>query len=326
MRDLISVVVPIYNSERYLSECIESIVRQTYPNLELLLINDGSTDSSDLICQKFLKVDRRIKYIKIKNSGISNARNLGLLNANGNYVAFVDADDILAKNYFEILINNMSGYDLIQCRYTNKFDSLKKQTDYFLTFNQVESIDSILDTSINLSINGYVWGKLFDLRNIKRMKIYFDVNLDVCEDLEFVVKYLLFTNNVKSLDYYGYYYRINPTSITNDINKKKKETRLIAYKKIIGELEENKFDEVTINRFNNILNLNQIYDVLDYYKFAFNNKTFDKNAVRSILDFSDCKSDFKILIIIKLIYIFPKILFRVWKVIHYIKLQKAGKK
>ena len=102
----ISVIVPIYNAIPFLSECIDSILSQTYQNLELILIDDGSTDSSSDVCRAFSIQDPRIKYIYQQNAGASSARNLGLNLASGEWIAFVDADDILDKRYFEILLKN----------------------------------------------------------------------------------------------------------------------------------------------------------------------------------------------------------------------------
>ena len=92
-RDIISVIIPVYNVEKYLRRCIESVLCQTYRNLEVLLINDGSQDNSINICEEFQKKDQRIKIIQKENGGVSSARNMGLRALSGNYVTFIDSDD-----------------------------------------------------------------------------------------------------------------------------------------------------------------------------------------------------------------------------------------
>ena len=101
MEDLVSIIVPVYNTEKYLSKCLDSIVNQTYKNLEIILINDGSTDNSKAICEDFAKKDKRIQVINKENSGVSVSRNKGLSLAKGNYIAFIDADDYAELNYIE---------------------------------------------------------------------------------------------------------------------------------------------------------------------------------------------------------------------------------
>lgn len=103
MKDLISIVVPIYNVEKYLTRCIDSILVQTYSNIEILLIDDGSTDKSSQICDKYMKKDRRIKVIHKSNGGLSDARNVGINMAKGKYLAFIDSDDSIEKDMVEYL-------------------------------------------------------------------------------------------------------------------------------------------------------------------------------------------------------------------------------
>ena len=107
----ISVIVPVYNVDRYLEICIDSLINQTYDNLEIILINDGSTDDSKLICEKYLKLDKRIKLINQKNKGVSSARNNGIRNSSGEYIVFVDSDDWVDLDYFERLYNAAKKYD-----------------------------------------------------------------------------------------------------------------------------------------------------------------------------------------------------------------------
>ena len=116
---LISIIVPVYNVEKYLSKCIDSIINQTYKNIEIILIDDGSTDSSGAICDKYALVDSRIHVLHIENSGVSNARNVGLNHATGDYIGFVDSDDYIEPNMYELLLEELiaDDVDVVQCNH-----------------------------------------------------------------------------------------------------------------------------------------------------------------------------------------------------------------
>jgi len=111
----LSVIVPVYNAEKYLEECVESILQQSFASIEILLINDGSRDSSGIMCDSFAKKDSRIRVFHKDNGGVSSARNLGLDNARGEWICFVDSDDWLEQGYFEVLNeSDISDYELVQ--------------------------------------------------------------------------------------------------------------------------------------------------------------------------------------------------------------------
>ena len=116
MNDLITILVPFYNVEKYITQCIESIINQTYKNLEIILIDDGSTDNSLKICKEFQKNDSRINVIKKKHEGVSSSRNIGIKIAHGEYIMFIDSDDFVSKNfvkelYSAVLKNNTFSHD-----------------------------------------------------------------------------------------------------------------------------------------------------------------------------------------------------------------------
>ena len=130
-KELISIIVPIYNVEEYLAECIESLINQTYYNIEILLINDGSTDKSPEIAENYAKKDFRIKIYHKKNGGLSDARNFGIDKALGKYITFVDSDDYVSKRFIEVMYKNLLDYeaDISGCVYrrTNKRNLLEEQ-------------------------------------------------------------------------------------------------------------------------------------------------------------------------------------------------------
>ena len=118
MKKLISVVVPAYNAERTIKRCLESILRQTYSNLEVLLINDGSIDSTEDICLKIAENDNRLKVVTIPNGGVSHARNVGIEKATGELITFVDADDYIDADMYQTLNDTMEKYNvpIVHCR------------------------------------------------------------------------------------------------------------------------------------------------------------------------------------------------------------------
>lgn len=120
-QDLISIIVPVYNVYMYLDRCISSLVKQTYSHIEIILVNDGSTDDSGKICQKWAEKDNRIRVINKANGGLSDARNTGIIASNGRYIGFVDSDDYVKENMYEMLINLIRKYDadISRCGYVD---------------------------------------------------------------------------------------------------------------------------------------------------------------------------------------------------------------
>ena len=118
MKELVSIVVPIYNVDKYLEECIESLKNQTYKNVEIILINDGSTDNSEQICRKEERQDNRIVFINKNNGGSASAKNVGLEIAKGDYISFVDSDDFIELDMIEYMVNTIKKYnaDIVQCK------------------------------------------------------------------------------------------------------------------------------------------------------------------------------------------------------------------
>ena len=114
----LSIIVPVYNKEKYLSSCIESILGQTHPDFELILVNDGSTDGSGLICEKYQQLDGRVQVIHQNNAGVSMARNVGLKRAAGQYIGFIDSDDTIDRDMYKTLLENLvkHGADISVCR------------------------------------------------------------------------------------------------------------------------------------------------------------------------------------------------------------------
>lgn len=150
---MISIIVPIYNVEKYLDKCLGSIVNQTYKNIEIILVNNGSTDNSLNIAEKWKYRDNRIKVFSIDNKGVSYARNYGIKVSNGNYIAFIDSDDWIDRDMYETLIEGIIRYnaDIAQCSYyVNSKDEqvLIKKDKENLLLNNAEGVKNILTADI----------------------------------------------------------------------------------------------------------------------------------------------------------------------------------
>ena len=165
MKELISVIVPVYNVEDYLGKCIDSIINQTYYNLEIILIDDGSTDKSGIICDNYKKIDKRIKVVHQENAGLSNARNTGLDLANGSLISFVDSDDYLELSMLEELKHTMdiTKSDISVCDFNRIIDGDKKnknkQTNEIIILKNKDKY-IYLQNEYN-SIYPNAWNKLY---------------------------------------------------------------------------------------------------------------------------------------------------------------------
>ncbi len=229
---LVSIIVPVYNVEKYLSQCIDSLINQTYSNLEIILINDGSTDSSLLICKKYAFEDTRIQIVDQENKGLSEARNIGIDIAKGKYVSFLDSDDWLELLTFEktVVIAEKNQYDLVFWQFIKEFDD--KNIPYKGVFRQDTFFEEASLLMLHRRIAGplneemknpqyidsYVsaWGKLYSLAIIKKNNLRFvDTKIIGSEDILFSFQYFGLIKNAFYLNEHLLHYRKdNPTSLT----------------------------------------------------------------------------------------------------------------
>ena len=161
MDKLISVIVPIYNVEKYLTKCIESIINQTYKNLEIILVDDGSPDKSPIICDEYAKKDNRIKVIHKKNGGLSDARNYGMSLATGEYISFIDSDDYIDEEMYEKmifeLINNDS--DIVSCAINNVYSDRIESS--YIEERVYDTELALKNLILGRNLNQTVWNKLY---------------------------------------------------------------------------------------------------------------------------------------------------------------------
>ena len=236
MDSLVSIIVPIYNAELYVSECIDSILKQTYTNFELLLINDGSTDNTSYICKKYNKDDNRIHYIEKKNEGVSIARNIGLKHASGDYVIFIDSDDIVKPNYLQLLIDKKEN-DLVVSGFTAQYNNqIIRESKFLNSIIVLNHSNNLLDKVL---IFGTPWAKLFKLEIIRRYNIQFNPKLSLHEDHLFYFEYIKYIQSISTIEDVMYIYinRSNGQSLSRD-SKQNSADILLAYNLLSTELRK----------------------------------------------------------------------------------------
>ncbi len=210
---LISIIVPVYNTEKYLDQCIQSVLAQTYTNWELLLIDDGSTDSSGAICDRYAEQDSRIRVFHKPNGGVSSARNLGLDNARGEWITFVDSDDWVKPCWlsnYDICSNFC--YDLISQGFETDipvFNTLEpRQKSYTYALDNEGSIAEVMEEIERSKTIGFLWIKLFKANLIRARHITFNEQLAHGEDYIFIYHYLSEAKTIKAVRQIGYHYNV----------------------------------------------------------------------------------------------------------------------
>ncbi len=213
--DLISVIVPVYNVERYLIQCIDSIIKQTYSNLQIILVNDGSTDNSSKICDMYAKKDNRITVIHKSNGGLSDARNVGLDEAKGKYIVFIDSDDYIKEQYIELLYNAIKENNTLiaQCGIKKVNNNRKElQTLGYEKNTIITAEEAIIDMSGEHWVeNIVVWNKMYHIELLKNTR--FRVG-KLHEDEFYTYKVLYDAERISIIQDSLYCYRQNDESIT----------------------------------------------------------------------------------------------------------------
>lgn len=213
MEEKISVIVPVYNVEQYLERCVESIINQTYKNLEIILVNDGSTDNSGKLCDELAKKDDRIKVIHKENGGLSDARNTGIEVAESELIGFIDSDDYIDKDMYEVLYNNLrnTNSDLSMCALYDVFNNIippqVKQVD-ILELTSQEAIKMVMEAKI-LSVTA--------VNKLYKKDLFSDLKFElgkIAEDAFIMIKLLDKCEKVVATNEKKYYYIHRENSIT----------------------------------------------------------------------------------------------------------------
>lgn len=220
----ISVIVPVYNVEKYLSQRLDSIIHQTYKNLEIILVDDGSTDSSGLICDNYSQKDKRIKIIHKCQGGLSDARNAGLKIATGEYISFIDSDDFIDKNMYSILINNTQKYnsDIVWFNYYNYYSkkhfinsSIIKNNDLY-DLSSSDKIKFAKNLFYQYKMDAHVWAKLYKRSIFNNIKFPYG---KLFEDIFVLLPILSNAKIISTIPDCLYFYRNRSESIVNQYFK-----------------------------------------------------------------------------------------------------------
>lgn len=240
---LISVIIPVYNVEKYLDRCLESVVNQTYKNLEIILVDDGSPDNCPKMCDEWAKRDERVKVIhKVENSGVSSARNDGIELCSGKWLAFIDSDDWINSDFFTEMINQIGGEDcdiFILSGYikeSNDNTEIKRGISEIVVYNKKDDIELMMVRALIsprykkiYPVISVPWNKLYRTAFVKdcynQEQIRFDKALSAWEDAFFNFNLLSHCKKVIEGTYIGYHYRIVEDSISHgfDMNRPQKD-------------------------------------------------------------------------------------------------------
>ena len=296
MDGLISVIVPIYNVENYLVRCIDSIINQTYSNLEIILVDDGSPDNCHIICDEYAKKDSRIKVIHKKNGGLSDARNAGLEIATGKYISFIDSDDYIYKDMYTDLIGLIKAHDadISNCSVYKFYENDKFNLDYDKEFNIkiYSNEDALRSLIMEEEIKQTVWNKIYKRKIIDDIK--FEVG-KIQEDEYWTYKVIGNAKKVVHIDKPMYYYLQRENSIMGERYSEKRLHGIYSRKERLNYIQQ-KFPNLIIDakmslfftcvyqyqcllRSSDLINKVEISKIINFY---IKNISFDKKDIKTL--------------------------------------------
>ena len=241
----VSVIVPVYNNGDYIDECLESITNQTYKNLEIILINDGSTDNTDTKISSWRKKDKRIIYFSNSNHGVSFSRNFGIKKSSGNYLTFIDADDIIAPDFIESLLKSMIK-NKVDCSVCG-IHGFYKTSEIIQTIGQIQIYKkSLIKDTLLSQCGGFLANKMYKSKIIKENQIKLNEEISISEDLLFNLEYFNYCESISYDNSIKYFYRQYSTSSYNNLNNEKWFSVIDTYitilttQKLIKNIDKNK--------------------------------------------------------------------------------------
>lgn len=216
---LVSIIVPVYNAEKYLNRCIDSILSQTMTDFELLLIDDGSKDESGCICDEYAEKDARVRVFHKPNGGVSSARNLGLDNAKGKWITFVDADDRCSCNYLEHLLSKVDDDTDLIISYAVICDSTGEKAEVYPEYRVNATNFERLFVDSDMHWHTSPWAKLYRASIIYENSLRFNEMMHIGEDADFLFSFMLITDKIYVSSDTDYYYTCDVSgSLTKRIN------------------------------------------------------------------------------------------------------------
>lgn len=231
---MISIIIPIFNTEKYLNDCLESVSKQSYRDYEVIMVDDGSQDGSAAICQRYAGNDSRFRYIYQDNSGVSVARNKGLEQSKGEWVIFIDADDIIDEFFLDEMLVHSDGVDLVHCKFTSDVKLLGSKGDVVQKTKEVLLRDIIYE-KLNVGLCTF----MFKNEIINDNGLCFTPGCIRNEDYEFFMKYITYCKKPIALgNYIGYFYRQNPSSVMHQKRSRDSVIMSIEASTRVGEAVE----------------------------------------------------------------------------------------
>lgn len=326
-KDKVSIIVPCYNAEKYLKKCLDSIINQTYSNIEIILVNDGSKDNTLKILSDYEKKDNRIIVIDKENTGVSDSRNIGVEKATGKYIMFSDSDDYFeldaVESLYKALIENKAK--IVRGKWRRQLKDYDYEEDSITKFNNINKKD-VMENILNGNISCYVWLLIIDLDFLKKHSILFSPKLNIMEDTYFYIQ-LLGKENIYFYDKVIYNYVENENSVSRDIKKAKEIyiEMLKAEQHIVDELKKNNFwsneirniiiKKIIINGISNctwnLYKAREKKQLKDFLRYIDNNKNI--RFAFKIMDINGIRIDKKIVIKLiknkhyKILYAFYKL-------------------
>jgi glycosyltransferase involved in cell wall biosynthesis len=275
IKPLISIIVPVYNVEKYIQRCIDSILAQTLSNFELILVDDGSTDKSGTICDNYAKEDSRINVIHLKNEGVSNARNKGISLAQGDYLMFCDSDDYVEKNWCNLLYKaiNQGGkiLPIIGVRIIYNIGGGKKEVIRAFPKKVSMEKDKYFET-YKKGLSGSLWCKIYERKIIVDNSLYFNVNVNRGEDLLFNLSYIKYMDSIVTIPTIGYnYVHSNENSLINRYRKDLFDVTVMVYYAWREYFKQHNVDRKQIEEFATYFYLN----FLNMFKNTFDERNKD---------------------------------------------------
>lgn len=235
---LVSIILPVYNVEIYLDDCFNSLIKQSYKNIEIIFVDDGSTDNSGNKLDEYLKKDKRVKVYHKKNEGVSSAKNLGIKNATGDYITFVDSDDYVTEEYVEYLLNLLKSNNADIAYTKNFFDNYNNNQVKNENIKIIDSNQALYEI-LTYKISVGVWNKIFRKELLTKKNIYFYEDIFMGEGFNFNVLAFMYANRIVTSNKKIYFYRRdNNNSATTKFTIKKWQNALVAIEKIKENLKD----------------------------------------------------------------------------------------
>ena len=297
MKNKVSIIVPMYNAQDYIERCLKTIINQTYKNIEILIINDGSIDSSIRIVEKYAKEDSRIRIIDRKNSGVSISRNVGIELASGEYIMFIDSDDWIEVDIVEKLLKKIQekNVDALRCNYYRNYsDGTQLKGEVYnddvknMILNRKQILDKIIGKVVNGDIPAYVWLLIIKKEILEKVKP-FNENLAMMEDTIFYLNMLFSIDSFYIYDkpLYHYYCNFNSASKSKKNYLRNFQNILLVNELEIQILKDNNVTKLEMYDELNIAHARMIEDIC-YHLFKENNKIYVLNVLKSISENERC--------------------------------------